>query len=816
MDSVVNVSGVVNASSAHSDGGSVVLGADTINTTATSSISANAGTNGTGGSISMVANSQGTYAGSFSATGGSAGGSGGKIETSGKAVAVDPNAKINASAAHGTAGTWLIDPLDVTIVTGANNGTITGATVTTGTIQNSLSLGTSVDITTSQSGSGLGDLDLSGTINATAINNASLTLEGRHLFETNNSTINIAGGALVLDVNTVNNTANPSGSWINDALGMIGTVSGGSTINLGAGTYTVAPGGGNYINVTKSNVTIDGAGEGNTIIDARNASTYGLRVSGPNSNVTLENFTLWGSSTYGLKAENTTNLTLTNIRSRGAGKSEFDLNGILGGTLTNLTADGAPVSDATDSTTTAGNGIGITDSQNVTLTGTLTKNILWGGLALYQTNSPSGYPYQEKNITVDATNVFNETNAIYAEDQSVSNDFGTLNLAGYTFIAQNLAGPNDFYTFFQKTEQGAINMATAAGPNATVQGYAGNGEVGTNTFYVGTSSGGTAMSIGAAAGAAADGATIDVLAGTYIGQVVVDAKDVTITGAGEGATTIEAPAALGHSFVAGGNTYKAIVSVEDGADLTISGVTIDGMGVGDANNRLLGIGIHDASATISDVDVKRVRNGGTTGTLNGVQAGVGIEAYNDDGVARSVSVKDSVIEDFQKNATAFVGGNLTVDVEGNTITGAGNTGLIAQNGIELFGVTGDGDGTVTGTVKNNTISGISFNDPNNTSATGILLWDASGTTVSGNSITGASAGATEASNGIYAFGSANLTISNNVLKGLGDALYLDTGSNNATVSGGSIQNSDTGVFVDPSVTGRCHHRRQLCEQPDAF
>ena len=125
-------------------------------------------------------------------------------------------------------------------------------------------------------------------------------------------------------------------------------------------------------------------------------------------------------------------------------------------------------------------------------------------------------------------------------------------------------------------------------------------------------------------------------------------------------------------------------------------------------NRLLGIGIRDASATISDVDVKRVRNGGTTGTLNGVQAGVGIEAYNDDGVARSVSVKDSVIEDFQKNATAFVGGNLTVDVEGNTITGAGNTALIAQNGIELFGVTGDGNGTVTGTVKNNTISGISF------------------------------------------------------------------------------------------------------------
>ncbi len=256
------------------------------------------------------------------------------------------------------------------------------------------------------------------------------------------------------------------------------------------GTYVIAPGGGNYINVTKS-LTLSGQSEAGTIIDARNASTYGLRVSGPNSNVTLENFTLYGSTgagnSYGLKAENTTNLVLANIISRGATKSEFDLNGVIGGTLTNLTADGAPVSDATDLLTTGGNGISFTDSQNITMTGSTTRNNAWGGLALYQSNSPSGYAYQEKDITVDATNTFNEVNGIYAEDQSTSNDFGNLTLAGYDYIAQNLAAPNDFYTFFQKTQQGAIDMAASAGPTtASVQGYAGNGEVGNNVFTVGT------------------------------------------------------------------------------------------------------------------------------------------------------------------------------------------------------------------------------------------------------------------------------------------------------------------------------------------
>src|SRR5437870_3987848 len=67
-----------------------------------------------------------------------------------------------ASAAYGAAGTWLLDPNDVTIQTAGSNTNVTGgpnftttgnnAIVTTGSIQTSLNNGTAVSITTSTGG----------------------------------------------------------------------------------------------------------------------------------------------------------------------------------------------------------------------------------------------------------------------------------------------------------------------------------------------------------------------------------------------------------------------------------------------------------------------------------------------------------------------------------------------------------------------------------------------------------------------------------------------------------------------------------------
>jgi len=1353
VSSVVNVSGVVSASSVSKSGGTITLGGDNINTTATAQLSADAGTNGNGGAITSVANNQGNYAGSFSAKGGSASGNGGKVETSGTNVHIDPAAKINASATNGMAGTWLLDPLNVTITnTGSDDGLLSGATVQTATIQDMLAGGTSVDITTSQGGNEDGDLTLAASINATSTGNAGLTLEGRHLSATNGSTIGINGGALTLNVNAVNPLADTTGgNWVQDAVNMIGTVTGGSTVHLGAGiyaggtqihasnvtltgdtgakivaltngvdgveifgnnvtvqnlefagpanqsfttfawgnditrgifvengaqnfnitgnnihglrndilvdgrntgsitnntidnsksgisvqytdgtaydksldssnspviniagnvqgaygnewginyhlngywngvagdethpnanpvtngiylanaptltwqqgmlaqsaanggmsiqdqayktsnrtsvtvsttgsdthqgsvlstlgtiqgginavvtggtvnvldgTYVIPSGGANYIEIQKA-LTLKGQSELGTIIDARNASTYGVRVQA--DNVNLSNFTVeapTAAGSYGIKVEPLANVlpidpnnrlrnfSIANVTSQGSGKTELDLNGVLGATIDHFTANGAPVGNPTGST--AGNGIALTDTANVVITNSVTENNQWGGLALYQTNNT--YNQQTDNITVDGTNTFNEANPIYAEDQSVSQGFGALHLTGFDYVVKSPTNPNDVYTWFQRTQQNAIDFAAAVAPTTgAVEGYAGDSVNGNNTFYVGYNTANTqALSINAAVNAAASGATINVAdgtynqnvtinkanltlqsddgrdattivgqgntalgtilvqannftlggtdhgftvvgidnaspgiesaavyiqgnnsgstiqnnritangdeallteysgtvtgltvdnnifdgqtfaganpagvgssqqftlanvprqlvvisggsgggntsnitftnnqitgttgglntsgqeqgnnlvtidshgatitgntfagktdawydalrargtdttvtgntfdgtnmgagtnmleinnsalvgsftnliannvwnngsawvnhaiagvnyvfrgiqnaitgatagdtvnvgAGTYKEQVVVTGKNLDIEGAGAGNSIIESPDLLGHSFTGNGNPYKAIVSIEDGSSVTLSGFTIDGRGQGNANNRFLGVGIHNANATLDGLDITGVRNGGVSGTLDGVQAGTGVEAFNDDNVARTVTLENSTIADFQKNGAAFLGGDLTVNIDHNTITGAGNTTAIAQNGVEFFGL---GGGTVTGSITNNTISGFSYGN-SSTVASSILLSGASGTTVQGNTVTGT--GGT-GGYGLDADVSDNLTISDNDFSNLEEGVVLYSG-NGINITGGSISGSTVaGLDADPSVTG---------------
>ena len=82
----------------------------------------------------MWSNGTTSFAGLISAQGGPRGGDGGQIETSGETVDF-PGLSVNASSLHGKAGTWLVDPQDLTV---------DGAAATT--IQNSLDGGTGVKL----------------------------------------------------------------------------------------------------------------------------------------------------------------------------------------------------------------------------------------------------------------------------------------------------------------------------------------------------------------------------------------------------------------------------------------------------------------------------------------------------------------------------------------------------------------------------------------------------------------------------------------------------------------------------------------------
>jgi filamentous hemagglutinin family protein len=128
----------------------------------TSSVDASATASGNGGQISVGGSSTRVY-GALSARGGSAGGNGGRIETSGSGGLDTSGAAIDASAAKGQSGAWVIDPYDVNITHSSATGTIPAGGIFTpvantslqdSDIGRALSNGTSVQITTGSAGSG--------------------------------------------------------------------------------------------------------------------------------------------------------------------------------------------------------------------------------------------------------------------------------------------------------------------------------------------------------------------------------------------------------------------------------------------------------------------------------------------------------------------------------------------------------------------------------------------------------------------------------------------------------------------------------------
>src|SRR3546814_7827948 len=105
-------------------------------------------------SIELVGANGARIFGDLRARGGASGGDGGFIETSGGGVDLR-GIGIDTSAPNGNAGTWLIDPYDVDIVSGAGAGTlppnpfdpIATSLIQDGDINNALDAGSTVRIT---------------------------------------------------------------------------------------------------------------------------------------------------------------------------------------------------------------------------------------------------------------------------------------------------------------------------------------------------------------------------------------------------------------------------------------------------------------------------------------------------------------------------------------------------------------------------------------------------------------------------------------------------------------------------------------------
>ena len=198
------VSGNINAGSI-----AVLNGAKDIIVNGT--ISASAGGFGNGGKIIVLADNTADVSGAkLFARGGSVSGDGGFIETSGKNIYGLDSSVIDTGAANGKAGTWLIDPLDFTIVSGAGAQT----TTTIGAATLVTSLGAQNVSIASAAGAGTGDILVTATVDYSAgTSNHDLTLSAyRHITITSGQQLKFGGtGTLTL---RTDNTGTGTGTLI--------------------------------------------------------------------------------------------------------------------------------------------------------------------------------------------------------------------------------------------------------------------------------------------------------------------------------------------------------------------------------------------------------------------------------------------------------------------------------------------------------------------------------------------------------------------------------------------------------------------------
>lgn len=340
--SVINHSGLIEASSLSSAGGRITLEADAITLGATSQTQATGASGGgqaliggdwqgsgplrqattvtmeSGALIDVSATQQGNGGtavlwsdihnpdsqtrahGTILAKGGAQGGDGGRIETSGHWLDVR-GLRASASAAQGAAGQWLLDPYNVTIAGAGASGTAYGATFNPGAdstilasdIVASLEGGTSVTITTGTAGGSIGDITVSSAITKNAgAADVTLTLQAANTIVVDQA-ITHTGGAgklnVVLDADNDMGIRNGNGIIIlnnsvstgggNISFGTGATMSiNGVTTKVGGDVYVGGSGAIN-LNTNGGNVTVNGE----MII----ANPSGLTVTTNNGNVTF-------------------------------------------------------------------------------------------------------------------------------------------------------------------------------------------------------------------------------------------------------------------------------------------------------------------------------------------------------------------------------------------------------------------------------------------------------------------------------------------------------------------------------------------------
>ncbi|WP_417495344.1 hypothetical protein [Maricaulis sp.] len=469
----------------------------------------------------------------------------------------------------------------------------------------------------------------------------------------------------------------------------------GDTVTIGAGTYVQT----GVLNVNKE-ISIIGAGDGATIIETGVAG-YGLHVTA--DNVSLSDMSIDASNTthYGVKIDPgsgvyedaITNFSMEDMTVSGAGRSEIDMNGLDGGTFTNVTADGLD---------TSGVGFGVSDSTGITFTDITTTGNNWGAVGLY--SAGRSYEPGTDDVTFAGTFTSDDAPGIYMEEElleGVPTTVTNIDLSGIydtvftVFNPDHRAGGENFHFMFGNEADAESFALSLPSPESSVIESDG-------TFYVYAG-----MSIQAAVDASEAGDTIIVGPGTYDEDVVID-HAVTLLSADGAATTI----------INGQNGALGAIEVDPNAGAVQIGATGQGFTV-QGNN---GNGAVENAAIY----------------LQGAQDGITIqgniiEARGDAGLLSeySAAVSNLLIDNNEFTGQTFEG----ADPGGNGFATQFDVGNNVPRQLVTIG--GNGQNASDVTFTNNTVSGTAGGtnaggDQGNT----LVTIDAANSTIEDNLFTG--------------------------------------------------------------------------------
>jgi hypothetical protein len=307
--------------------------------------------------------------------------------------------------------------------------------------------------------------------------------------------------------------------------------------------------------------------------------------------------------------------------------------------------------------------------------------------------------------------------------------------------------------------------------------------------------------------------TIRVCPGTYTEQLVITKRLRIVSTAGAALTTIVNPnpgwtPSTCNPAPPGIIENYDVVDVCGGVYVFMRGLTIQGnftspSNVGDCAHGVFGVAVM-GGATLVMLD--SVVTGASPGpSLFGCQTGLGVVAgrYTTSQVG-TVTLRGVTVNGYAKGGVVAQNYGSKANVFRSTITGAGPTPLVAQNGVQI-------SRGAAGTVRYSTISGHECDHPTcgpdyltQTSSTGVLVFDPGArvgilnNTITDNDQGGFSCG--ESCLGFTSVGPANMvnfqrnTLTNNRFRGLA----FDQGPSRS--AGNTISGSNQGIVIGATTT----------------